>query len=62
LRARIAELEPRLASAEAALVQWESIAFLDANIIGSGSATMIGSASADIGSQVGMESIGLGVL
>jgi hypothetical protein len=42
--------------------QWESIAFLDANIIGSGSATMIGSASADIGSQVGMESIGLGVL
>jgi hypothetical protein len=42
--------------------QWESIAFLDANIIGSGSATMIGSASADIGSQVGTESIGLGVL
>jgi hypothetical protein len=42
--------------------QWESIAFLDANIIGSGSATMIGSASANIGSQSRMVSIALGVL
>jgi hypothetical protein len=42
--------------------QWESIAFLDANTIGSGSATIIGLGSENIGSQVGMVSIGLGAL
>jgi hypothetical protein len=44
------------------VLQWESIAFLHANIIGSGSANTMASVSANIASQVGMLNIALGVL